>query len=135
MFIFSVRKVPKQTNHCFHPLVTKRKMSVMVLFKLFRIITDFFLYLFYLLRPHWALLTVLAAVYLNLRTLLRRDHPLCFPRPRGPNAFQLILEHRSRFGRSTVTPGGGGMSGNNTEQFSKATGCITTRHVGPAAMR
>lgn len=42
MFIFSVRKVPKQTNHCFHLLFTKIKLSVIVLFKLLRIITDFF---------------------------------------------------------------------------------------------
>lgn len=42
MFIFSVRKVHKQSDHCFHLLVTKRKMSVNVVFKLLRIITDFF---------------------------------------------------------------------------------------------
>lgn len=52
-------------------------------------------------------LTALTAVHVDLRTLLRRNDSLRFPRPRGSDTVELALQHRSGFGDSGVAPGRG----------------------------
>lgn len=52
-------------------------------------------------------LTAPAAVHVDLRTLHRRDDPLCLPRSRSADTVQLLLQNRPGFGHSGVSPSWG----------------------------
>lgn len=52
-------------------------------------------------------LTAVAAVHIDLRTLLGRDDPLGFPCARGADTAELTLQHGSGIGHSCVAPAPG----------------------------